>query len=322
MTFAKLLAYFGKVSLLYSPYCWISAVLWQWDLEERKQVNKSERDQRVTWERRTRFQERLKSKVAFMITLRWVLRRRCTSKLTSLSAHAHTIIRSTHRHSDWCLHVRVRHSLASEDTYIYIQKHTHTNRRVRTEKPKAMCVGKALERWRADLCSLPFLTSHPNTLQTTTTTTTVSSSSCIYTITHTPCSPFREKHLLLLQCAEITVIKKEKGGRTRDREKKHIWGSLPVAALLPQSLQSPGVSLMHSRTQRDTRTYTQMAHQRLHDGLIFEINGSRTGLRFVSHMIVWRRRTQAKRIWVGVVGEMSGDTALDTVTMWTEPEDT
>lgn len=30
----------------------------------------------------------------------------------------------------------------------------------------------------------------------------------------------------------------------------------------------------------------------------------------------------AKGMWVGVVGEMSRETAIDTVTMWTEPQNT
>lgn len=89
-----------------------------------------------------------------------------------------------------------------------------------------------------------------------------SSSSCTHTITHTPCSPLREKHLLLLQCAETTVMRKERVGKQGMERKKHIRGSLPVAAQhapsLPQSRQSSGASLTHGLTQTHTdQCYTR-----------------------------------------------------------------
>lgn len=99
-------------------------VLWQWDLEEMKHENKRRKRVRVTWERRRGFQERLKSKVAFMITLRWAQHRRHTAELTGLGTtqaqkhtHAHTIMRNHLKQNGRCMHIHGRHALASNDSY-------------------------------------------------------------------------------------------------------------------------------------------------------------------------------------------------------------
>lgn len=61
-----------------------------------------------------------------------------------------------------------------------------------------------------------------------------------------------KQHLLLLQCAEITVMGKRKGWETRDGEKKkYTRGSLLVAAqhgAASPSCQCSGASLMHTHT--------------------------------------------------------------------------
>lgn len=51
------------------------------------QENNHKKRGRVTWERRRGFQERLKSKLAFVSSLRLALTQRCTAKLTGLGAH-------------------------------------------------------------------------------------------------------------------------------------------------------------------------------------------------------------------------------------------
>lgn len=136
--------------------------------------------------------------------------------------------------------------------------YTHTNHTVRRDKAKAMCVGEALEKCGAQtvgyLCSLPFRISH---LKQNTTT---SSSSCTHTITHTPCSPLREKHLLPLQCAEITVIRKERVGKQgMEREITSQDISLLMLGTGCSSTESPWssrASLMHDHTQTRARTHT------------------------------------------------------------------
>lgn len=82
-----------------------------------------------------------------------------------------------------------------------------------------------------------------------------------HTITHTPCSPLREKHLLPLQCAEITVIRKERVGKQgMEREITSQDISLLMLGTGCSSTESPWssrASLMHDHTQTRARTHTR-----------------------------------------------------------------
>lgn len=112
------------------------------------------RVERVTCERRRRFQERLKSKVAFMITLRWALHRRCTSKLTGLSSHA-----CTHNHqkhisamSDACTCVEHSHESWNKWTHTYrnTQSYTHIPHSEERESRGCVSAGEAPEKCGAE----------------------------------------------------------------------------------------------------------------------------------------------------------------------------
>ncbi len=82
-------------------------------------------EERVTWERR-RFQERLKSKVAFTITLRWALHGRCTSKLTGLSAHGRRNTQACTHTQSWETHISRMTDACTFTLDIYMKTNMYT----------------------------------------------------------------------------------------------------------------------------------------------------------------------------------------------------
>lgn len=142
------------------------------------------------------------------------------------------------------------------------------------------------------LCSLPFHTSHPHILQTTAS----SSSSCTHVVTHPPCALLREKHLILLQCAEITVGRRERVGK-QGVERKNISEdeSLLLLCTCCCTELSELRSFTHARPH--TKCYTRDFRKALSLRLIAEIRNDNirvSGLSFVSEMIECRTQTQAK----------------------------
>ena len=191
-----------------------------------------------------------------------------------------------------------------------------------------MCDGEALERYRAETVPVFPPLSHTHLLLL------LLLLFLLHAHHHTHSQlPAPWKTLTSAPVCRDHSYEKRKGGKTRDGEekkkkkKKHIRGSLPVAAQHapspPQSRQSSGASLTH---RPRANTHKPVLH-RGSDGLVFEINSRKMKrqqkrCRVESEITARRRQTQAKAMWVGVVGEMSRDTAIDTVTMWTEPQDT
>ena len=139
------------------------------------------------------------------------------------------------------------------DTNIHTETHSNTHinteHTVRERKQRPCVLEKPLRggEQKLYLHSLPLHISHTHTH------TPNHRLLLLHTITHTSCAPFREKHLLLLHCAEIRVMGEREGWENKGRR------------AVPQSCQSSGSSLMHGHTHTDT--HTGLLHQRFLDEL-------------------------------------------------------
>lgn len=168
-------------------------------------------------------------------------------------AHAHTRSSEAHisRTTDACTFMLDMRMDTNMHAGTHSNMHPHINPTVRREKAKAMCCGEALERWRAEPV--------PAFLPTAS-----SSSSWMHAVTHTPCSPLREKHLLLLQCAAIIVKEKERVGK-QGMERKNTSKDLSLL-LLGTCCSSPEPSELrsftHARPKKQTHTHARELHQR------------------------------------------------------------
>lgn len=125
---------------------------------------------------------------------------------------------------------------------------------------------------------------------------TPASSSCTHTITHTACALLREKHLLLHQCAEITVRRKErvvKQGMQRKNTSfvvaaQHV---LFHGAVVAQELYSYTHTHTHSqeRTPPDILKWPCVRRKKRWKDSIRVV-----GFWFVTETLVWRKQTQEK----------------------------
>lgn len=153
-------------------------------------------------------------------------------------------------------------TFASKDTWTLtcMEKHTQTHTQAEERESKGSCVmrEKPLRggEQRLYLCSLPFHTSDLHTLQIT-----ASSSSCTHTHYHAPCAPLREKHLLLLQRAEITVMGKERVGK-QGMERKNTSEDLSLLLLSTEQLhRAVRAQELHSCTATHKHTHTNAAQE-------------------------------------------------------------
>ena len=235
----------------------------------------------------------------------------------------HNRQKHTHRQDDWCLNICVRCKQAHANIHTHIKPHSedreskgHVWRRSPWEVKSRDCTCVP-----SPIAHTPPPPPPPPPLPPA------------RTPSHTLPAPRSVKNTYFCSSVQRSQLWEKKGWENKGwrgkkkKKKKHIRGSLPVAAQHapspPQSRQSSGASLTH---RPRANTHKPVLH-RGSDGLVFEINSRKMKrqqkrCRVESEITARRRQTQAKAMWVGVVGEMSRDTAIDTVTMWTEPQDT
>ena len=190
------------------------------------------------------------------------------------------------------------------DTHTQLRMKTHTRittvrtKGERNEKPCVLEKYLGCAQQSLYLCPLSYRTSHPQHTATTL------PSSCTHTHHSHSAIPLTSAPVCRDHSGAIG-----KGGNTRCGEGNHIWRSLPAAA--------PHV--FFNRTSEHTH---ECCNRDYNMPLSVRLTAQKwTGGKSVTGFCKWDGSV-AKGMWVGVVGEMSRETAIDTVTMWTEPQNT
>ena len=106
---------------------------------------------------------------------------------------------------------------------------------------------------RLYLCSLPFRTSHTDAQHHLLVVLTHTHTHT-HTVTHTACAPLREKHLFLLQCAEITVMRKKRVGEEEIHQRISHCTCCPTEL---SELRNFHRARTHAQTHKHTHKHTQ-----------------------------------------------------------------